>query len=322
MLIILSILGYIFNWDWTGLGPYISPPHPKDSDYQRGKTLWDWLQLLIIPAVLAVAGYVINLTISRGEQEATEQRAQSEREAAEKRAQTEREIAQDNQREAALQEYIDNMSELLLDRKLRESPEDDEIRKIARVRTLTILPRLDASRISSVLQFLYESDLIDKDKCIVDLSGADLSNVHLEGAKLEGAKLSGANLTGADLTITNMIEADLQGSNLATANLLGADLREANLSGANLNEAELTGADLTGACLHKAFLMGTYFSEANLNKADLSRAKLSGANLSEADLSGADLTYANLNAANVTEEQLAKAKSLKGATMPDGSIHP
>jgi len=322
VLIILSILGYIFNWDWTGLGPYISPPHPKDSDYQRGKTLWDWLQLLIIPAVLAVAGYVINLTISRGEQEATEQRAQSEREAAEKRAQTEREIAQDNQREAALQEYIDNMSELLLDRKLRESPEDDEIRKIARVRTLTILPRLDASRISSVLQFLYESDLIDKDKCIVDLSGADLSNVHLEGAKLEGAKLSGANLTGADLTITNMIEADLQGSNLATANLLGADLREANLSGANLNEAELTGADLTGACLHKAFLMGTYFSEANLNKADLSRAKLSGANLSEADLSGADLTYANLNAANVTEEQLAKAKSLKGATMPDGSIHP
>ena len=32
---------------------------------------WDWLQLLIIPAVLAVGGYIINLTISRGEQEAT-----------------------------------------------------------------------------------------------------------------------------------------------------------------------------------------------------------------------------------------------------------
>jgi len=32
---------------------------------------WDWLQLLIIPAVLAVGGYILNLTISRGEQEAT-----------------------------------------------------------------------------------------------------------------------------------------------------------------------------------------------------------------------------------------------------------
>src|SRR6266567_3437102 len=55
VLIILSILGYIYNWDWTGLGPYVSPPHSKDSDFQRSKTMWDWLQLLIIPAVLAVA---------------------------------------------------------------------------------------------------------------------------------------------------------------------------------------------------------------------------------------------------------------------------
>ncbi len=32
---------------------------------------WDWLQLLIIPAVLTIGGYIINLTISRGAQEAT-----------------------------------------------------------------------------------------------------------------------------------------------------------------------------------------------------------------------------------------------------------
>jgi hypothetical protein len=70
---------------------------------QPGKTLWDWLQFLIIPAVLAVGGFVINLTISRGEQEAAKQRAI-----------TEREIANDNQREATLQGYIDKMSELLL----------------------------------------------------------------------------------------------------------------------------------------------------------------------------------------------------------------
>jgi hypothetical protein len=54
VLIISGILGYIFNWDWTGLGPYVSPPHSKDSNFQRGKTPWDWLQLLIIPAMLAL----------------------------------------------------------------------------------------------------------------------------------------------------------------------------------------------------------------------------------------------------------------------------
>jgi hypothetical protein len=47
------------------------------------------------------------------------------------RNQTEREIAQDNQREAALQEYIDKMSELLLEKDLRKSGMDAEVRTIA-----------------------------------------------------------------------------------------------------------------------------------------------------------------------------------------------
>ncbi len=116
VLLVLIILGYSFNWSWTGL--------------QR-RTLYDWLQLLIIPAVLAVGGYLFNYTTGQNEQKATQLRDQ-----------TERDIALDNQREAALQAYIDNMSELLLEKDLRKSGDDDEVRKIARVRTLTVLPRL------------------------------------------------------------------------------------------------------------------------------------------------------------------------------------
>jgi uncharacterized protein YjbI with pentapeptide repeats len=40
--------------------------------------------------------------------------------------------------------------------------------------------------------------------------------------------------------------------------------------------------------------------------------------LSELDIS---LEGANLSGANVTDEQLAQARSLKGATMPDGTKH-
>ena len=58
-------------------------------------------------------------------------------------------------------------------------------------------------------------------------------------------------------------------------------------------------------------------SEADLSKANLRRAHLTQAKLREADLSGA-----NLLRAKVSDEQLALAKSLKGATMPDGSKHP
>jgi uncharacterized protein YjbI with pentapeptide repeats len=229
-LIVLSILGYIFNWHWTGLVPEASDPK------QHAKTLWDWLQLLIIPAVLAVAGYVINLTISRGEQAATAQRAQSEREAAEKRAETEHEIAQDNQREVALQAYIDKMSALLIKEHLgcelsstkgKLTQTEEEVRKIAGVRTLTTLEQLDGKRKRIVLEFLYESSLINNDNKIIDLNGV--------------------NLMGVDHSKGNLIEADLSFANLSEADLNGADLMGVNLNGANLLVAKVTAEQLNKA---------------------------------------------------------------------------
>jgi hypothetical protein len=53
--------------------------------------------------------------------------------------------------------------------------------------------------------------------------------------------------------------------------------------------------------------------------ADLRGADLSMANLEGADLSGADLSGANLRGAQITPDQLAQAKALTGATLPDGT---
>jgi hypothetical protein len=180
--IALIIVGHRF--DWTGF----------NGNIKSGKTLWDWLQLLGVLAVPVVVGFGAVWFTTRQGKVAYEENI-------------------DNQQETALQTYIDKMSELLLDKgnPLRNSTEGDEVRTVARVRTLTILPRLDANRKRSVLQFLYESGLISKGNRIVDLNGADLS----------GANLSGVNLEEADLK-----EADLRGANLRKANLrmLGAPL--------------------------------------------------------------------------------------------------
>jgi large-conductance mechanosensitive channel len=77
---------------------------------QPGKTLWDWLQLLIIPLALAIIEILFNRAERKNEQT----------------------IASDNQQEAALQGYINEMSELLLEKLLRKSKEGDEVRTIAR----------------------------------------------------------------------------------------------------------------------------------------------------------------------------------------------
>jgi len=60
----------------------------------------------------------------------------------------------------AVQAYLDQMSDLLLDeaRPLRQSAEGDEVRSLARARTLTVLSRLGGVLKGNVVQFLYESD--------------------------------------------------------------------------------------------------------------------------------------------------------------------
>jgi uncharacterized membrane protein len=192
----LTILigGYRYQWAWTGL----------TGDKESYKTLYDWLQLLIIPAVLAIAGYVINLTISRGEQAATEQRAQSEREAAEKLAKTEQDIAKqryeqdkqialDKQHEDLLQAYLDRMAELLLEKQLLTS-DSEEVRNVARARTISVLTQLNARRVGYIFTFLGETGLMSKtsDSSIVSLKYADFREVNWSQARLIQANLSGA----------------------------------------------------------------------------------------------------------------------------------
>src|SRR2546421_3181607 len=163
--------------------------------HQPGKTLWDWLQLLIIPVVLALAAFLFNSATTRSEQKITAQRYENDQE-----------IAADKQKEDLLQTYLDRMSELLLKHDLRASSDPKgEVRYIARSRTLTVLSRLDANRKKSLLQFLHESDLINATMgSIVQLEGADLSDANLFGADLFGADLFGAIIENAIITQEQM----------------------------------------------------------------------------------------------------------------------
>src|SRR5712692_1765105 len=253
----LIIAVCVFGWEWTGFTGY-TPPTPQ---YQRGKTFWDVMQLLIIPVVLAVGGFWLNQIQKNREEGSTAQRAQ-----------TEREIALDNQREAALQDYLDRMSTLLLEKSLRLSKEDDEVRNVARAQTLTALRRLDTGRKGYLFQFLCESGLVR----IIDLSGVDLAETDLSEADL-----SGANLSKADLR-----RADLYGANLGKAKLSHAILSRANLYAANLTSAVLFESDLHGADLNGANLTWAVLIDSNLREADLCEADLTSAILSSAQLQG------------------------------------
>jgi uncharacterized protein YjbI with pentapeptide repeats len=216
----------------------VSPPAGKDEDQREkgffnrpragGKSIWDWMQLLIIPFVLTVGG----LLFSTYQHNTDQQRAL------------------DQQQATILQTYIDNIQDLLLNHNLLKSKPDDDVAILARARTLTALQGLDPERKGHLLTFLYACRLIGFDdpngkthNSIIYLYSADLSYVYLSGANLSGANLSGAILYRADLDIALLYNANLSSADLSYADLSGIR----SFSGANLSGAELRNANLSDA---------------------------------------------------------------------------
>src|SRR5205823_13572712 len=140
--------GYLLMLAWTGF---------------FNRTLWDWLQLLIVPLVLAVVALVFQLANTRTERQIAKQRYEQDQQIAKQRYEQDQQIALDKQHEDLLQVYLDRMSELLLKEKLRSSKVSDEVRNVARVRTITILFQLDARRIGLVFAFLRQAGLMSNE---------------------------------------------------------------------------------------------------------------------------------------------------------------
>jgi hypothetical protein len=214
----------------------------------RGRTVWDWLQMLVVPLMLVAVGFWFTTQQEVRQQQIEDQRSQ----------------------DTALQAYFDGMTNLLIDEQgtqLRKLDPDAEVQRLIQARTETLLAILDKDRKVSVVLFLARSDVIPKGDPLVSLAGIDLSFIDLRGIDLSETSLAASNLAHAILTNVNLSRSDLG----------NADLSEANLSRADLSEANLSGADLSGANLGDANLRETYLVETDLSDTDLS-----GANLSDA----------------------------------------
>jgi Pentapeptide repeats (8 copies) len=240
----------------------------------------DLLDVVLVPLTIAIFGSIISLAQYCGQLNAEDQRAQ----------------------DVALQAYLDQMSRLMLDDEepLRSSAEgSEEVRTLARSRTLTVLPRLDRDKKRAVLRFLTEAQLINESDPVVPLAGADFSKANLsEGTFVGAVDVKSSPAVGETTTFSPsgpcipVVQAPLPAecTDQSRRELVGIDLSAVDLTGANLSRANLLNANLSGA-------------------------NLSGADLSDANLSGANLT----NARGVTNEELEKqAKSLEGATMLNG----
>jgi uncharacterized protein YjbI with pentapeptide repeats len=195
------------------------------------KTIWDGLDLLIVPVAIASIGVVFSLQQETRQEELEDQRSQ----------------------DAALQAYLDNMSTLLIDDKgtqLRKLDPDEEVLELIQARTETVFAVLDTNRQVSIIRFLARAGLILKNSPTISFNGVNLEGIDLAGFNLSNTSLKLANLAHANLTNANLKGADLSGTNLEGAVLKGAVLRDALLANATVSDEQLHSArSLEGATM-------------------------------------------------------------------------
>lgn len=313
--LIFAVIVFSKQCDWTGFTQCTYPAQTAVT-FRPAKTLWDWLDLLIVPVVLIATGALLTHA-----QKAREKRL------AERKKEGERDLARDQQREDALQNYFDRLTDLLVAGKLRHikgdlpagSDNENELRVNLGIssRTLAVLRRLDGDRKGYLVQFLSDLRLIDVEKHVLWLTGADLRKAalsrhslwrcRLEKADLEDADLSAANLDQAVLT-----QANLRGAKLTDVSLTGTTLKEANLSGQTLNNLTLVGcfADqliLTDATIDNVkFIRRDAQRDKKEERCSLSYANFDGATLRNVSFSGCSLrsaTFRNACLSNVSFDE-------------------
>jgi hypothetical protein len=255
---------------WLGVGERRWKKSPNE-EVQPAKTAWDFLQLLIVPAILVAIALAFNAS------QASRDRSREDRRIREDRA-----LADAARKDAILDAYLAKMSGLILERDLTSAKEGSAVRQVARTATLTTLRRLDGTRKGEVVRFLYEARLL-----------------HTRGRdgvfpppviNLEGADLRGVDLTEASLEVDDLIE-----SPTTSSVILDGDLRDAKFDRAHLNQVSfgrpfaigpLT-INLRGASFNRSVIFDTSFYLVDLRGVSFKKASLYNVDFAYSDVRGA-----------------------------------
>jgi hypothetical protein len=215
---VIIISTWISNFKWSG--------------FQK-KSFWDWLQLLIVPLILAFGAFYLN--------SASETR--------------DKQRAKEGKQQELLKDYFSKMQTLILaektlpksNNKPTGSPSLDqnqpklspESQAIARALTLAVLDELDGPRKGKVITYLAESNLINKPNPEIKLDRANLQDLVLQDVDMNGVKIYKADMTRANLTDVKLTNADLTLSIFSSATLQGVDFSGATLNLSNFYNTKL-----------------------------------------------------------------------------------
>jgi hypothetical protein len=242
--LVIIISNWISNFKWSG--------------FQK-KSFWDWLQLLIVPLMLAFGAFYLNY--------ASETR--------------DKQIAEEGKQQELLKDYFSKMQTLILaektlpksNNKPTGSPSLDqnqpklspESQAIARALTLAVLDELDGKRKGKVISYLADSKLIIEDPMLKSKSEINLEHANLKYIVLQDVVMPFVKINNADMTNARLDNVDLSNSDLADSDLSEATLKDVKLIEAKVYRVNFTKTNLTGVNFSNTDLNNSNFYNATLD---------------------------------------------------------
>jgi uncharacterized protein YjbI with pentapeptide repeats len=278
------VSNWISNFKWSG--------------FQK-KSFWDWLQLLIVPLMLALGAFYLNSAADFRDYQ----------------------IAQERKQQEILTDYFSKMQGLIIETKKiketsgsKESNSDEkllpEFRPTAKALTLSVLEQLDGKRKGKVIIYLAESQLItitaDNDNNVTADNDNNVTVDNNKPSPQPEINLSGANLKGMVLNDVDqvMVDKKLLGVVIDKADITNSTIKNVRLFvDSKLPESDFSQANLTDVSFTNAYMQGAKFIKSQMTNVDLSNTNLASAN------------FDNVETTNITispETKLDDACATKG----------
>jgi uncharacterized protein YjbI with pentapeptide repeats len=241
LLLIIANVAIVSNWisnfKWSG--------------FQK-KSFWDWLQLLIVPLMLALGAFYLNSAADFRDYQ----------------------IAQERKQQEILTDYFSKMQGLIVEtKKSKETPGSKEsnseerllleFRPTAQALTLSVLEQLDGKRKGKVITYLAESQLITAD------NNEPSPQPEIE---LDGANLKGMVLNDVDQVVKN-------------GNKLRVIIKKSDMTDSRFERIGLfANSDLTGSNFSNSILTSVDFTNANMPQAKFIKGKINNVNFTDTKL--------------------------------------
>lgn len=242
--------------------------------HQQSKTLWDWLQLLLVPIILILGGFWLNRSESRHSLEM--QKSIND---------TNLSIEKERFEDGILNSYINDIAQMIINSdtaKLRTN----RIMAVYKIKTLTTLNRLNSERRNYLIQFLVDSKMLNYWDFL-----SDFKNIHVSGIFFNDVSFDDFKFIGSSISSSRFFSCSIQSSKSS----------HSDFTSSMFNDMKINIFDISSSKFIQSSLVKVIFSECKIKDSKFYGSKIQHSSLGNSTIESSDLSCSTISNTNFSD---------------------